>query len=246
MGEGKVNYIVGCSGFVLPKEIYFNRFRAVEVKEFYLSLIKEGRAKKWRENSPERFVFSLVAPKWIVEPLEEGEKGTTFLKGDRKGYGDFKLSEENLMLYNWIYNIAKILRSPTILFITSARWGPDKRNIVQMERFFSEIRREGVEIIWEPRGIWAKSELEGISRDLHISIAFDPVREGPKVYRSPYYARVTPLSSFSNRLSFGQWERLCSHLKLIEEGEVYIYFGNQSGVMDAERLMGLIGGTEQE
>ena len=232
----ELKYIIGCSGFILPKERYFSVFRAVEVTEFYLSLIKESTAKKWLERTRKDAIFCLVAPKWIVETPTERER-STILRGDYKNYGEFKLTDANLDLYERLYKVARVLNSPTILFITPASWGPDRRNKEKMYKFFTTVPREDVEIVWEPRGIWTKAELERISKDLNISISFDPVREVPKVFRSPYYARITPLSSFSRQLTIIQWESLMENLASIKEGTVYIFFGNQGALNDAKRLI---------
>ena len=235
MTDRKVNYIIGCSGFVVPRDQYYKQFNAVEVKEFYLSLIKEKTARQWKESAPPGFVFSLVAPRWIVEPPEPGEK-STLLTGNRDNYGEFKLTEENLSLYRWLYSVARILESPTILFITPGRWGPDKRHKEQMIKFFSEVPRDGVNIVWEPRGLWSTKELEQLARELDISIAFDPLKEGPKVIHEPFYARISPLSSFSPRLTMIQWDRFINNLRIIENGTVYIYFGTQGSFYDAIKL----------
>ncbi|MDE2291307.1 MAG: DUF72 domain-containing protein, partial [Elusimicrobia bacterium] len=53
---------VGCRGFPVARERYFQRLRAVEVSDTRRRLPRLETARRWRAEAPPGFAFSLVVP----------------------------------------------------------------------------------------------------------------------------------------------------------------------------------------
>lgn len=219
------NLVIGCSGFVVPKNKYYTKLNAIELKEFYLSLPSTKTADTWRQEAPEDFIFSLVATKWITQSPSNDEK-SPLLTGDRNNYGDFKTTKENIELYEKLFALASILKSPTILFVAPPNMGPSVKNIKQLVDFFNKIPRDNISLILEPHSVWSDKEIIDLANELKLTIAFDPFDQKPLIKKSLYYARMSVFSSFNNKLTLIQQEKLKELINL--KGKKYIFFGQEN------------------
>ncbi len=69
---------------------------------------------------------------------------------------------------------AKALNARTVLFQCPAKFAPTKQNIKHLEKFFTKIERDGLNLCWEPRGDWSDDTIRGICETHDLWHTVDP------------------------------------------------------------------------
>ncbi len=173
---------VGCCGFCVKKELYYKDFDTCEVQTTFYSFPKPPLLTKWRSSAPPDFQFTIKASQIITHPASSPTykrlKNVPF-SYDPNGFGFFRNSKEVKRAWDEVKKQAEILKAKIILFQTPPSFQEEKRNIKNLYSFFSKIEREGLILIWEPRGNWSDSILKKISQELKLVLAFDPTAKKP-------------------------------------------------------------------
>ncbi len=215
---------VGCCGFPVGRKRYYGKLSLMEVqKSFYGGLLKET-AKRWREESPAQFEFTLKASQIITHPPESPTyrryKGS--LKEKEVGY--FRPSESVFSAFNESKSLAQILQAKIILFQTPKSFIPEKENISNLKRFFSTVRRENFLFVWEPRGEWKSDLVKELCEELDLIHCVDPFVSKP-VWGRLLYLRLHGGRGYRHKYTE---EELKSLLQWIKDTfkETYLLFNN--------------------
>ena len=88
---------IGCCGFPVARQRYFEQFSAVEIQQTFYQLPTLPTALKWREEAPEG--FECAAKAWQLITHEPARPTYCRLKkpisvDNRKNYGSFKPTDE--------------------------------------------------------------------------------------------------------------------------------------------------------
>lgn len=173
---------VGCCGFSVSKKIYFKYLSLVEIQQTFYQPPKLETAKRWREEAPQDFEFTLKAWQLIThEPSSPTYRRLKIkIKEDKKkNYGFFKNTDEVTQAWQITKEFAKALNANIIVFQCPASFTPSHENIKNIKSFFNKIEREGLILIWETRGQWTIDQIEKICKELRLYPCIDIFNSAP-------------------------------------------------------------------
>lgn len=217
------NIKVGCCGFCLRREKYFEKFNLVELQNtFYQPPQKFSSVEKLRSLAPQHFEFTLKAWQIITHPANL----PTYRRlkediGKRENYGFFKGSKEVFSAWERIFKIAKILKVKVVVFQTPPSFKENKENIDNLYNFFTKIERDNLKFVWEERANFSYLTLKKICKDLHLIIGVDPFKKKPLDCEF-YYFRLHGKGSYNYKYTLKELKEL----KAILDRPSYILFNN--------------------
>ena len=198
---------VGTVDYPASKQVVQRDVDVVELSATHGVPIKASTAKKWRSEAGAILAFSLQAPKHLVEKPKEG----TPLPGDREGYGGFKLTKENLKIWNNFTKAAAALGADAVVILTPASFTPAKANLDAFGDFFKGVREnkglESIDIVWDPSGPWEIEQAGEVAQENRILLAVDPLRDPPPMGPSAYF-RLGPFAAMGSRIGLYDLERI--------------------------------------
>lgn len=233
---------VGCCGFPVKREEYYRRFSVVELQQTFYKLPKVETARRWREEAPPEFEFTLKAWQLIThEPKSPTYRrlGKRLLEKARtKRYGFFRPTDEVFSAWDQTAVIASALEAQVIVFQTPPSFDPTPEHQMNLRRFFSNIDRKGWTMAWEPRGNWPSPTVKGLCEELDLIHGVNPLKEEP-LYGAIRYFRLHGKTGY-------RYLHTDEDLRLLRamcpEGiTTYVLFNNMFMAEDAFRFLGLVG-----
>lgn len=218
---------VGCCGFPIRRVIYYQKFSIVEIQQTFYQLPRIETARRWREEAPPSFEFTVKA--WQLITHEPTSPTYRRLKLDipekkKKNYGFFKQTEEVQEAWSQTEAFAQVLEAKKVLFQTPSSFNPTPGHIQNLKAFIKKIHRGRFILIWEPRGEWTRKEVEGLCRELDLVPCLDPF-EGVPPKGKILYLRLHGRTGYRYSYSREEME------EVIEKGRGYqeadILFNNQ-------------------
>jgi len=217
---------VGCCGFPTSMKKYFESFSLVELNSTFYQYPQEKTVEGWREKAPENFEFTVKAHQDISHKAK------------------MKAEEASLQTFERMKQICKTLNSKILLIQTPGSLRPD--GLADAEKFFREINREDLVLVWETRGpAWENPEvyrrLGRVLEKLDVTHVTDPFRIMPAYTGELAYFR---LHGLGERMYYYQYtdlelRKLRELITAYEKGgrEVYVLFNNLSMFEDGLRFM---------
>ena len=155
---------VGCCGFPTSMKKYFETFSLVELNTTFYQYPRINTVEGWRVKAPRNFEFTVKAH----QDISHEEK--------------LKLEAPTLEAFERMKQICRTLNARIILFQTPGSFRPD--GLVDAERFFEAVNREGLILVWETRGpAWetleARKKLGKILEKSNVVHVTDPLRIMP-------------------------------------------------------------------
>jgi len=230
---------VGCCGFAVAQKEYFHIFRLIEIQHTFYKLPRLETAEKWRQAAPEGFEFTMKAWQLIThEPASPtyrrlGQK-IKLEKVDR--YGRFRLTAEVTEAWNRTALFARALGSSVIIFQCPASFRPTDENVANMRDFFKRINREGLRIVWEPRGAWPPGVVSRLGEDLDLIHGVDPFKNKP-LYGDMQYFRLHGIHGYADSYGDADLQKLATWAK---SKPTYVLFNNRWMKDDALRFINLL------
>jgi uncharacterized protein YecE (DUF72 family) len=215
---------VGCCGYTVNTKKYQETFKVIELNSTFYKYPKPQTVKKWRENAPKNFEFTVKAHQDITHKYKM----------------NFEQAQESL---EKIEEVCHLLKTQVLLFQTPASFKPDK--IKEVRRFFERAGRDGLTLVWEPRGpLWETDEtrekLRTVLEELDVSHVTDPFRYMPVYTGKVAYLR---LHGHGERMYYYQYsneelENLYEKTRFLNTGnkQVYVFFNNLTMFEDAQRF----------
>jgi uncharacterized protein YecE (DUF72 family) len=234
---------IGCCGFPIARDAYYNRFHIVEIEQSFYQPPKAETAKRWRESAPNNFEFILKAWQLIThEPTSPTYRRlkTEIKKKEVSNYGFFKPTDEVFKAWNQVDEIATLLGANLILFQCPASFKPEKKNIKNLRTFFKKVKRKNYRFIWEPRGDWDAPGIIKLCVDLNLVHCVDPFKK-ESLYGDFRYFRLHGITGYRYKYTDLDLERLkeiCTKdaLSLKKDRAIYVVFNNATMVQDADRF----------
>lgn len=224
---------IGCTGLPIKRNSYYSNLNAVEIVPEQGVPPKPSTARRWAEEAPEGFCFSMVVSKHLTAKPEQLPPG---LSGEPARYGGLQLTNEVLELYERTLESAEALGARVLLFSTPPHIGPSRRGRETLSRFFEHIDRREMKFAWEPHGPWEDAELAALCADLDLLRCGDPLRDvlpaGPAAY-----ARLGSFVAMGRAMADDELEAIVEILEDFEEA--YCFFGTDRCFSDAKRLRAL-------
>ena len=231
---------IGCCGFIVSQQQYFQRFKLIEVQQTFYQLPRLQTAEKWHRIAPPGFEFTLKA--WQLITHEHTSPtyhrlGKKIPPAERERYGRFRPTTEVIEAWNQTARFARALKARVILFQCPASFRPNKMNVANMREFFSRIDRGGFRFAWEPRGNWPEDLILQLCRDLDLIHCVDPFKNEP-MYGDFQYFRLHGITGYHYHYTDADLARLKT---LTARRPSYVFFNNKWMKDDALRFLELIG-----
>jgi uncharacterized protein YecE (DUF72 family) len=216
---------VGCCGFPTSMKKYFENFSLVELNSTFYQYPRMETVEGWRKKAPETFEFTVKAH----QDISHKEK--------------MKISDISLQAFEKMKQICKVLDSKILLIQTPGSFRPDK--LEDAEKFFKEVNREGLVLVWETRGpAWETPEiyqmLRRVLEEANVAHVTDPFRVMPAYVAETAYFRLHGLGEqmYYYQYSDAELQRLKESITPYEKHgkEVYVLFNNLSMFEDATRF----------
>jgi len=236
---------VGCCGWPISLKKYREIFPVVEIQKTFYKLPKLETASKWREQAGEGFEFVVKAPQLITHP----PKSPTYRKAGLKipeekkdKYGFFKPTTEVFEVFEETLKFARTLKSRLILFQTPASFSEAEENVENLKKFFSEIQRDELILMWEPRGNWREETLLSIFKGLNLVHVVDPFKKKPLYGEILYFRLHGRAKGYRYEYSEDELKELLDIVQVFgsDKKETYIMFNNTNMLQDAQKLLQIL------
>jgi uncharacterized protein YecE (DUF72 family) len=216
---------VGCCGFPTSMKKYYENFSLVELNSTFYQYPRMETVEGWRKKKPETFEFTVKAH----QDISHKEK--------------MKISDASLQAFEKMKKICQILNSRILLIQTPGSFRPEK--LGDAEKFFKEINRESLALVWETRGTaWETPEtyqrLRRVLEEVNVTHVTDPFRVMPAYVSEIAYFRLHGLGEqmYYYQYTDAELKRLKESITPYEkDGKmVYVLFNNLSMFEDAARF----------
>lgn len=234
--EVTVGARIGTCGFGLAQADYARAFSCVEVQHTFYQPPGLKTLERWRTLMPPEFEFVLKA--WQLITHQAWSPTYRRLKRqlsdtEKTEAGYFRNSAIVKEAWETTLASAKALRARTILFQCPASFTQTAENIANLERFFSSLDRQGLNLGWEPRGNWDTGVVKSICDELHLSHVVDPFLDKTTTPKHPYF-RLHGRGGWRYEYEDGELEELA--LAMPKRRVCYVFFNNYKMTQDALRF----------
>lgn len=239
--EAKLGPKIGCCGFPVRRERYFEHFGVVEIQKTFYQPPSLHTMEKLRAEAPPGFEFTLKAWQLIThEPTSPTYRRLAAPVPDnkRRNYGFFKPTSEVFGAWQTTRSVAEALKAKVIVFQCPASFQPTPENKANMRQFFRAIERCDFQLVWEPRGNWAADEIRELCEELNLVHCVDPFKASPTSGAFRYF-RLHGKTGYRYKYSDDDLQELKSRI----EGDslCYVMFNNVPMFDDALRFMKILG-----
>ena len=194
---------IGTVGYPAAKKLIHANVDIVELTDAHEATPKSSTGKKLREQAPLKVGFSLQLPRYLFErPADK-----TPLRGNADAYGLFQTTEENIQLWDRAVRFAKSLEAFSLVLLTPTEFTPTKANSDALAAFLSAVKCLGLDLVWEPRGIWECDRAKAFAAELGMTLAVDPLRDEPRPEKFAYF-RLGPFATMGTRMGLYDLSRL--------------------------------------
>ncbi|MEW6188544.1 MAG: DUF72 domain-containing protein [Actinomycetota bacterium] len=231
---------IGCCGFPVKKQRYFEHFDVIEIQRTFYNLPKIETVLKWRDEAPNGFEFTMKA--WQL--ITHSPKSPTYKKAGlqvseecREKYGFFRPTGEVFEAWRRTREIGRTFGARIIIFQSPASFKPTTENIENLKDFFKTIDRHDFLMVWEPRGKWDDQDIIVLCRELNLIHCVDPF-EGEPLHGEINYFRLHGGPGYRHKYSKEEllWlKEKCSGHKV-----TYCMFNNIAMFDDALRFKELL------
>ena len=119
---------------------YFQSFNLVELNSTFYQYPRMETIEGWRKKAPKNFEFSVKAHQDISHRAR------------------LKVEESSLQAFERMKDICKALNTQMLLIQTPGSFRSDR--LLDVEKFFEAVNREGLILVWETRGpTWETAEV---------------------------------------------------------------------------------------
>lgn len=231
---------VGCCGFPVARDKYFQSFQVVELQQTFYQPPKLETVIKWQKDSPKEFEFCLKAWQLITHPPTSPTYRRLKIPiptNKTKNYGFFRPTDEVFSAWQKTESIAETLNAKVIVFQCPASFTSTQENKQNLRKFFSSILRKNFTFAWEPRGNWSEKDIIALCKDLDLVHCVDPFKAQP-LYGKIIYLRLHGRQGYRYKYTEGDLKNL---IKKIKKGvNCYIMFNNIYMFADASCFLNLI------
>lgn len=224
---------VGTCGFGLTKEAYAQMFSCVEIQHTFYQPPQIKTLERWRKALPADFEFTLKA--WQL--ITHDARSPTYRRLKRKlsetekqQAGYFRTTSIVNEAWKVTLASAEALAARTILFQCPASFTPTDENIERMERFFSSLDRQDLNLCWEPRGEWNARLVESICTRLALWHVVDPFITKSVTPENCYF-RLHGRTGWRYEYDIAELEELAA--SIAKRKAAYVFFNNRKMTGDA-------------
>ncbi len=221
---------VGCCGFQTSRKRYYESLGLVEIQRTFYKLPKIETARKWREEAPDTFEFTVKAWMALTHDPKSRIWGKTGLPCD-ESYGLLKPTERNFEVWERFREVVKELGAEVVIFQSPPSFRATEENLNNADAFFSAISGE-FRLGWEIRDeSWLKDEhFQRILENHGITHVVDVMYERPTYGEFRYYrlhgAREGRRIKYSYRYTDEDLSKLLGIVREFLLEDNYVLFNN--------------------
>jgi uncharacterized protein YecE (DUF72 family) len=229
----------GCCGFRMAQREYVQTFPVVEVQQTFYQPPHINTLEKWRADAPPDFEFTLKA--WQLITHESRSPTYRRLKkelseDDRAECGSFRQTAIVRQAWEVTRACASALKARLVLFQCPASFTPTSQHVKDLRRFFTSIERDGLQLLWEPRGVWPDDTVRELCAELQLAHVVDPFAARTLTPQLCYF-RLHGRKGFRYVYEDDELEEL---LSMLPRGATsYVLFNNVRMAQDAARFQTL-------
>jgi uncharacterized protein YecE (DUF72 family) len=235
----KVN--IGTCGFHLTKEKYAGLLSTVEIQHTFYQPPQIKTLERWRASVPDEFEFAVKAWQLITHESKSPtyrrlKKSLTETEREEAGY--FKPTA--IVREGWETTLAcaKALRAKIVLFQCPASFRQNTENVENLEKFFSEIKREKLSFAWEPRGeSWSDKVITELCKKHKLWHVVDPFVRRTLTPEKCYF-RLHGRTGWRYKYEEDELEELTAMLP--GKKETYVFFNNYKMTEDAQLFQEIV------
>lgn len=234
---------LGMCGFTIGAAAYVRQFPVVEVQQTFYDPPAPETLRKWRDQAPPDFEFTMKAWQVITH------RGTSrtyrrlrrpFSAEQLADAGAFQVNDTTLAAWDETCRCAGILRATAILLQCPASFRATDENVAAMRAFLGAVHRPaGVRLMWEPRGPWPDDVVLALCRDLQLVHAVDPFVR-PSLTPELLYWRLHGNRSHWANYTDDELRQIIAWLPADPSVEAYVLFNNIPRVKDVRRFRELL------
>jgi len=227
---------IGCCGFRSSRESYYGVLDSVEVQHTFYQPPQVATLRRWREEAPAGFEFTLKAWQLITHQASSPtyrRLRRQLTEEEKEGAGFFRPSEVVRGAWELTRECAEALAARAVLFQCPASFKPARENVENMRRFFRGAERGGLAFCWEPRGGWPRELIKELCEELELWHVVDPFAERTVTPRRCYF-RLHGRKGWRYKYEDGELEELYSMLP--RDAPSYVFFNNVEMLDDAARF----------
>jgi uncharacterized protein YecE (DUF72 family) len=232
---------VGCCGFPVSREKYYQNFDLVEIQQTFYQPPQEKTVERWRQEAPENFEFTLKAWQLITHSTSSPtyrRLKTVIPESKKKIYGYFKPTEEVFQAWKITEKMARILKARIIVFQCPASFKPSQENKKNLQGYFETIKRKNYVFVWEPRGDWDRKGISNLCQKLDLIPCVDPFKNRPFPGRIGYF-RLHGKTGYRYKYNNSDLDELKSLSKGFDTA--YFMFNSVNMFEDALRFKEIVG-----
>ncbi len=225
---------VGCCGFPVKREVYYQDFDVVEIQQTFYQLPRIATGRRWKEEAALNFEFTMKAWQLIThEPSSPTYRRLrmNISEEEKKDYGFFKNTEKVDHAWSKTAEFAKAMGAQKILFQSPKSFHPSEGHIKDLKEFFKNIERDSFTLIWEPRGEWGRRETEDLCEKIGAIPCMDPY-DDPLMKGDFVYIRLHGKTGYRYSYSEDDLRELLKRIKPYREA--YVMFNNINMYEDAK------------
>lgn len=236
---------IGCCSLGRSPARYFRRLSALELQQSFFEPPRAAALTRLRAQAPAGFAFVLRA--WQLITHEPGSPGYRRLRAAPTApdaCGHFRASELVREATERTWAAARDLGARALLFETPASFSPSAVQRERLARYFEAVDRQGLHLVWDPRGVWSHEGALAVCRDLGLVLCRDP--GAPDfVPPSPGEVAYFKLQGMGRRGPVPE-DDLLPVLEHAASAETFCLFNTVEQLRDAERLQALLGLDDEE
>ncbi|HVF57871.1 MAG TPA: DUF72 domain-containing protein [Pyrinomonadaceae bacterium] len=230
----------GCCGFRMARADYAAEFPVVEVQQTFYQPPQIKTLRRWREESPAAFEFTLKAWQLITHEARSPtykRLRRELTEEERAGCGAFRRSPIVREAWDVTRACAEALDARRVLFQCPASFTPTAENLKRMREFFGATKRGKLEFLWEPRGAWPDELVRSLCDELDLTHVVDPFVARTVTTSRARYFRLHGRGGWRYQYEDGELEEL---LSMLPRGKTsYVLFNNVRMREDASRFQEL-------
>lgn len=231
---------IGTCGFRVSRLNYPQLLSCVEIQHTFYQPPQLATLKRWREETPTEFEFTLKAWQLITHAAKSPtykrlKRNLSEIEQGEAGY--FRPTAIVQEAWETTLACAQALQAKTILFQCPASFQQTNENVANLERFFTGINRGTLNFCWEPRGNWDRKVVKAICRDLKLWHVVDPFAEQTTTPNKCYF-RLHGRKGWRYKYEEVELEELAAMLP--KNKSAYVFFNNIHMTEDAVRLEEII------
>jgi uncharacterized protein YecE (DUF72 family) len=163
-------FVVACSGFPVPVSRYWREFDAVEISDTEIAIPGAGTIRRWIRESPEDFLFTVVAPKSVSE-------------------SKFRRTKENKATCDAVARLAKDLKAKAVVFSADESFKHGKANRAALRSFLGFLSPMMPPIVFD-LDAWKPADVIAACGDRPAIAAYDPLNDEPPPKAPMIYIRL--------------------------------------------------------